>query len=207
MATGFGPSVLAQTRRDANPFALAAGAGRQVGGLLLLQMLLQELLLLELLLLLQLLLLLLDLELLVLLQILQMVLRRWLLRQDCAVVLQILPAQQIELGAEFLLAPILLRPQRLPLLLQSVQSRRLLHQAQLHLRIGGLRRNAQQNHEQKPLNHGAPIRWSHLLTVALQVRIIKSRVDRRIGGTAVAGWAFNPTAIPAAPVDAMEPVP
>ena len=211
MATGFGPSVLAQTRRDANPFALTAGTGRrvwrQVGGLLLLQMLLQELLLLELLLLLKLLLLKLDLELLVLLQILQMVLWRRLLHQDCEAVLQIFSAQQIELGEELLLAPILLRPQRLPLLLQSVQSRRLLHQAQLHLRVGGLRRNAQKNHEQKPLDHGAPIRWSHPSTVALQVRIIKSWVNRRIDGTAVAGWAFNPTAIPADPVDAMEPVP
>lgn len=140
-------------------------------------MLLQELLLLELLLLLKLLLLLLDLELLVLLQILQMVLRRWLLRQDCATVLQILSAQQIELGEELLLAPILLRPQCLPLLLQSVQSRRLLHQAQLHLRVSGLRRNAQQNHEEQPLDHGAPIRWSHLSTVVLQVRIIKSWAD------------------------------
>lgn len=164
MATAFGPSVLAQTRRDANPFALAAGTGRriwrQVGGLLLLllQMLLQELLLLELLLLLKLLLLLLDLELLVLLQILQMILRRLLLRQDCAAVLQILPAQQIELGEELLLAPILLRPQRLALLLQAVRGRRLLHQAQLHLRVGGLRRNAQQNDKQEPFDHRAPIR-------------------------------------------------
>jgi len=109
--------------------------------------LLQKLLLLELLLLLQLLLLLLDLELLVLLQVLQMVLRRFLLRQNCAVVLHILPSQQIELGEELLLGSILLCPQRLPFLLQSVQSRRLLHQAQLHLRAGGLRRNAEQNDE------------------------------------------------------------
>lgn len=151
-ATGFGPPLLAQTGQDANPFALAAGTcrriWRQVGRLLLLQMLLQELLLLELLLLLKLLLLLLDLELLVLLQITQMVLRRLLLHQGRAPRLQVLPAQQIELGSEFLLAPILLRPQRLPLLLQSVQSRRLLHQAQMDLCGGGLRRNAQQNDEQ-----------------------------------------------------------
>lgn len=110
-------------------------------------MLLQELLLLELLLLLQLLLLLLDLELLVLLQILQVVMRGLLLQQNRAAVLQILPAQQIELGAERLLTPILLFLQRLPLLLQSVQSRRLLYQAQLHLRAGSLRRNAQENDE------------------------------------------------------------
>lgn len=130
MATGFGPPVLAQTGQDANPFALAVGTclriWRQVGWLLLL----------------------LDLELLILLQIAQMVLRRLLLYQGRATVLQILPAQQIELGSEFLLAPILLCPQRLPLLLQSVQSRRLLHQAQMDLCGGGLRRNAQQNDEQ-----------------------------------------------------------
>lgn len=153
-ATGFGPPLLAQTGQDANPFALAVGTcrriWRQVSGLLLLllQMLLQEPLLLELLLLLKLLLLLLDLELLVLLQIAQMVLRRLLLHQGRAPRLQVLPAQQIELGSEFLLAPILLCPQRLPLLLQSVQSRRLLHQAQMNLCGGGLRRNAQQNDEQ-----------------------------------------------------------
>lgn len=203
MATGFGPSVLAQTGQNANAIALASGTGRrvwrQVGGLLLLQMLLQELLLLELLLLLKLLLLLLDLELLVLLQILQMALRRWLLRQDCAAVLQILPAQQIELGEELLLASILLRPQRLAFLLQSVRCRRLLHQAQLHLRVSGLRRNAQQNDKQEPFDHRAPIRWSCLSTVVLQVRIIKSWVDRRTGGTAVVGRAFNPAAIPADP--------
>lgn len=60
--------------------------------------------------LLKLLLLLLDLELLVLLQVPQMVLWRYLLRQDRVVVLQIFASQQIELSAELLLAPILLRP-------------------------------------------------------------------------------------------------
>ena|SRR5215469_17498051 len=98
MATGFGPAVLAQTGRNANPFALAAGTGgrvwRQAGGLLplLLEVLLQEQLLLELLLLLKLLLLLLDLELLVLLQILQMILRRLLLHQNRPPALQIFAA-------------------------------------------------------------------------------------------------------------------
>lgn len=111
MAKGFGPSVLAQTGRDANPFALAAVTGRrvwrQVGGLLLLQMLLQELLLLDLLLLLQLLLLKLDLELLVLLQILQMVLRRFLLHQGRPP-LQVLASQMIELAEERPLPAVLL---------------------------------------------------------------------------------------------------
>lgn len=90
-------------------------------------MLLQELLLLELLLLLKLLLLLLDLELLVLLQILQMVLWRLLLHQDGPPSPQVFIAQMTEFGEKFLLAPILLRPQCLAFLLQSVQSRRLLH--------------------------------------------------------------------------------
>ncbi len=167
-----------------------AGAGRrvwrQVGGrLLLLQMLLQQQLLLELLLLLQLLLLLLlNLKLLVLLQVLQMVLRRFLLHQNRSP-LHVLAAQMIELGEEFLLAPILLRPERLPFLLQPVPNCGLLYQAQLHLRVGGLRRDAQQNDKQQSFDHEAPIRWSRPLTVVLSARVIKP----------VAGELRSPTAV------------
>lgn len=164
-ADGGGSSVLAQTGQDANPFALAAGTWRWVlwrgGGLPLQhQMLLQKQLLLKLLRLLKLLPLLFQLELLVLLQVAQMILRRFLLRQDGPRSLQVLRPQMIELGEERLLASILLRPQRLTFLLQSMRCRRLLHQAQVYLRVGGLRRNAQQNDEEQPLNHGAPMRWT-----------------------------------------------
>ena len=114
--------------------------------------------------LLKLLLLLLDLELLVLLQVPQVILWRFLLRQD-RMSLQVLASQMIEFAEERLLPAVLLRPQRLAFLLQSVQSRWLLYQAQLHLRVGGLRRNAQQNGKHQPLDHGAPIRCSHASTV------------------------------------------
>lgn len=146
--------------------------------LLLHQMLLQEQLLLKLLRLLNLLLLLLELELLVLPQVAQMILRRFLLRQNLPPLLQILSAQQIELREKSLLTPLLLRPQRLAFLLQSVQNRRLLHEAQLHLRRGGLRRNAQQNNKQQPLDHRAPIKRSHSSTVVPKAGFIKPRPTR-----------------------------
>lgn len=91
-----------------------AGTGRRICRLLLLhQVLLQKQLLLQLLLLLKLLL---NLELLVPLQILQMVLRRFPLHQGRSP-LQIVATQLIELAEKSFLQVVLLRPQRLPLLL------------------------------------------------------------------------------------------
>lgn len=108
-------------------------------------MLLQEQLLLKLLRLLKLLLLLLDLELLILPQVPQMVLRRFLLDQGCPARLQILQPQQIVLRAQRLLPAILLCCERLPFLLLQVPNRLLLKQAQLDLRVGGVRQHAQQD--------------------------------------------------------------